>query len=138
MPNHLYGIKLVWAGWKDDPEVGFSDLGFERWKDEVGVGTRMLIYETMKPRPGDKIKGTQSIVAEVEITRGFELAPDRAPTEQHEHLVAIKILRPRGSVQPIPRTAVRKLIRVDTFPHQGENFHPLDETTYKRLLLYWK
>ncbi|MFN8527725.1 MAG: hypothetical protein U0670_03840 [Anaerolineae bacterium] len=132
-----YGIKLLWAGWKDDPEIGFSQQGYQQWKDEIGVGTRMLLYETSKARPNSKTKGELAIIGEVEVVRGFEKAPDRSPTDEHTYLLGVKVLRSRNSVRAIPLTAIRKLLRDENFPLQGEKYHPLDEKTYNVLLRMW-
>ena len=132
-----YGIKVLWAGWRDDPRIGFSDKGFADWADKISVGTRMLLYETERPRPGQNVIGIKSIMAEVQVAKMFdevkELTP---PTQQHEHLILVDILRNRDSVTPIPLRRIKQITKQQQFPFQM-TYLPLDEQTYNRLLQEW-
>ena len=129
-----YGIKLVWAGWKDDKVIGFSDRGHKRWGDNIKPGTRMLLYETATKRPGVSTKGTMSVVGEIEVTGTFEDGERlRAPTEQHDKLVPAKVLRPRRENKSIPLARVRELIDDPQWPRQGEAWKPLSKAVYEQL-----
>lgn len=129
-----YGIKLVSAGWKDDPVIGFSNQGHKRWKDSIKPGTRMLLYETGTPPPGTKFVGTKSIIGEVEVTGTFEDGEkQRAPTEQHDRLVPVKVLRPRREGKSIALQRARELIGDEGWPRMGETWKPLEREVYEQL-----
>lgn len=129
-----YGIKLVWAGWKDDKVIGFSSRGAARWGADVTPGTRMLLYETANKAPGSTAKGTKSIVGEVEVVGTFEEGEKlRAPTEQHDRLIPVKVLRPRREGRSIPLARVRELIGDEGWPRMGESWKPLSQDVYERL-----
>lgn len=129
-----YGIKLVSAGWKDDPVIGFSNKGYKSWRDEIKPGTRMLLYETATPPPGTKFKGTKSIVGEIEVTGTFEDGEKyRAPTEHHDRLVPVKVLRPRREGKNISLPRFRELIGDEGWPRMGETWKPLSQEVYERL-----
>jgi hypothetical protein len=129
-----YGIKLVWAGWKDDNVIGFSDQGYKRWKDKINPGTRMLVYETGKTPPGTTFVGTKSIVGEIEVTGTFEDGDNyRAPNEQHDRLLPVKVLRPRREGKNISLPRVRELIGDEGWPRMGETWKPLSQEVYERL-----
>lgn len=129
-----YGIKLLWAGWKDDNVIGFSHRGYKRWSDEIKLGTRMLLYETSIKRPGTTSKGTRSIIGEVEVSGSFEDGEKyRAPSEQHDHLVPVKVLRPRREGKRIPLDRIRELINDASWPRQGETWKPLNREVYELL-----
>jgi hypothetical protein len=101
-----YGIKLVWPGWNNDTVMGFSDDGYNRWRESIQPGTRMLLYETEDRSPGTTFRGTKSISGEIEVTGTFkdgEKYP--APTKQHHHLVPVKLLRPRRGGDKSPSIA---------------------------------
>lgn len=130
-----YGIKLVWAGWNSEPTIGFSDRGAARWKDELPIGARMLLYETTGTAPGSKAKGTKSIIAEVEVTGTFEDgAKVRAPDEAHDQVIPVKVINDRDAGQPIPLERVRVLIGDDKWPRMGESWKPLTQEQYEALL----
>ena len=85
------GIKLVWAGWDDDPTIGFSGRAAKRWAALLPPGTRMLLYETTGRAKGSKAKGTKSIVGEVEVSGSFEDgAAIRAADEQHDSILPVR------------------------------------------------
>jgi hypothetical protein len=129
-----YGIKLVWAGWKDDPVIGFSNQGHNRWKASVKPGTRMLVYETGKTPPGTKYVGTKSIVGEIEVTGSFEDGEKyRAPNEQHDRLLPVKVLRPRREGKSISLARVRELIGDEGWPRMGETWKPLEKEVYDQV-----
>jgi hypothetical protein len=129
-----YGIKLVWAGWNNDAVIGFSDRGYARWGGSIVPGTRMLLYETATPRPGVTHKGTKSIVGEVEVTGTFDDGEQyRTPTEQHDRLVPVKVLRPRREGKSIPLDRVRELIGDEGWPRRGEAWKPLSREVYEQL-----
>ncbi|MEO8397538.1 MAG: hypothetical protein ABI700_31360 [Chloroflexota bacterium] len=131
-----YGIKLVWGGYRTylDKVVGFSSSAYERWKDEINLGTRMLLYETSRN------KGAQAIVSEVEVVEGFENTAKLnllSPTEEHDHLVRIKVIRNIGSVPIITRKRVQEVLGRPSFPQQNDSWTPISETTYRHLLSGW-
>lgn len=129
-----YGIKLVSAGWKDDPVIGFSNKGYQRWKDSMQPGTRMLLYETGTPPPGVKFTGTKSIIGEVEVTGSFEDGEKlRSPTEHHDRVIPVKVLRPRREGKSIPLDRVRELIGDPKWPRMGETWKPLEKDVYDQL-----
>jgi hypothetical protein len=120
-----YGIKLVWAGWENDPTVGFSGRAAKRWAAELPAGTRMLLYETTGKAKGSKAKGTKSIVGEVEVSGTFEDgARIRAADEQHDEVIPVKVVRKRDSGTAVPLDQVR----------MGESWRPLSEVEYQALI----
>ncbi len=130
-----YGIKVVWAGWNGDPVIGFSDRGYGRWKDDLKPGTRMLIYESTGTRPGWVGKGTKSIVGEVEVIGTFaDGMAFRAPTEQHDQLLPVKVISGRSDGKPIPLDRIRQLIYDPKWPMQGETWKPISRSQYEALL----
>ncbi|HLV35089.1 MAG TPA: hypothetical protein VKY59_08255 [Spirillospora sp.] len=130
-----YGIKLVWAGWHDDPTIGFSSRAAKRWAAELPAGTRMLLYETTGRPKGSKAKGTKSIVGEVEVTGTFEDGEKiRAADEQHDAVIPVKVVRPRDSVTPVPLDTVRSILNDDQWPRMGESWRPLSEAEYQALV----
>jgi hypothetical protein len=134
-----YGIKLLWAGWQDNETViGFSPQAYERWKDDIQVGTRMLIYETTKQRPGSSFRSAKGLIGEVEVIEGFAKSSGLAtPTEEHDQPVKVKVIRGRSSVDPIPLERVRKILADPKFPQQGEAWRPIFETMYRDFLKIW-
>lgn len=40
-----YGIKVLWAGWQNEPYFGFSNQGYKQWGSSIEIGSRMLLYE---------------------------------------------------------------------------------------------
>lgn len=129
------GIKLVSAGWSDDPVIGFSEQGYRRWRDHLPVGTRMLVYETSNPPPGTKHKGTKAIVGEVEVTGTFEDGEAlRAPSEPHARLLPVRVVSGRGQGTPVPLERARALIDDPKWPRMGESWKPLTEAQYAALV----
>ena len=129
------GIKLVWAGWNDDPIIGFSEQGHKRWRDTLVGGTRMLVYETTGKAPGSKAKGTKSIVGEVEVTGTFEEGEaQRAPDEAHARLLPVKTTIHRADALPIPLERVREIIGDPGWPRMGESWKPLTDSQYRALV----
>jgi hypothetical protein len=130
-----YGIKLVWAGWNDDPTIGFSNRAAKRWAEQLPAGTRMLLYETTGKPKGSKAKGTKSLVGEVAVTGTFEDgAAVRAPDEQHDAVIPVEVVRPRASVTPVPLDKVREILDDPNYPRMGESWRPLSEAEYQALL----
>jgi hypothetical protein len=123
-----YGLKLIWGGWKDDTVIGFSDRAAKRWGDELKPGTRMLLYETSVN------KGSKSVVGEIEVTGTFAEGDKlKAPTEEHDRLLPVKVLRRRREGKQIPLARIRELISDDKWPRQGEAWKPLTKEIYDRL-----
>jgi hypothetical protein len=132
-----YGIKMVWKGWKDELVIGFSDAGYTKWKNKIKPGTRMLVYETAKPREEHDSKGVKAIVGEIEVTSTFEEASgEPTPTKEHPHPVYVKVLRPRDTVKQISLQRIREIIKDKNFPFR-ETWYPLTEKQYKELLAEW-
>jgi hypothetical protein len=130
-----YGIKLVWAGWNDDPTIGFSNRASKQWADKLPAGTRMLLYETTGKPKGSKAKGTKSIVGEVEVTGTFEDgAKIRAADEQHDAVIPVKVVRKREAVTPVSLEKAREIINDDGWPRMGESWRPLSEAEYRALV----
>src|SRR5215211_6365024 len=98
-----YGIKPVYLGW-EDKVIGFSPKAYEKWKHDIRVGTRMLIYETRGS------KGAGRIVAEVEVIAGFE-ASEGLPThtKEHDQPVKVKTIHEKGMVSVIPLQKIRTI-----------------------------
>ncbi len=131
-----YGIKVLWAGWQNEPYFGFSAQGYKQWGNNIEIGSHMLLYESLKPRPGHN-RGIQSIMAEVEVVTGFDEVTDVvAPTVEHEHLIGVKVLRLRGSVNPIPLDHIRQIIQKSSFP-SGFTYWRLTAAEYTNLLKEW-
>lgn len=127
------GIKLVSAGWNNENFIGFSDRAAKRWRDRLPAGTRMLLYET-----GAKSGGSKSIVAEVEVSGTFEEGEAlRQPGEEHDRLIPVKVIRPRGAHPPIPLDRVRAILNDDAYPRMGESWRSLSESEYRALLAEW-
>lgn len=130
-----YGIKLVWAGWHDDPTIGFSSRAAKRWADKLPAGTRMLLYETTGKPKGSKAKGTKSIVGEVEVTGTFEDGEKvRAADEQHDAVIPVKVIRTRESVTPVSLERAREILNDEKWPRMGESWRPVSEAEYQALL----
>jgi hypothetical protein len=130
-----YGIKLVWAGWNDDPTIGFSNRASKQWAGKLPAGTRMLLYETTGKPKGSKAKGTKSIVGEVEVTGTFEDgAKIRAADEQHDAVIPVKVVRKREAVTPVSLEKAREIINDDGWPRMGESWRPLSEAEYRALV----
>ena len=130
-----YGIKLVWAGWDDDPTIGFSGRAAKRWAESLTVGTRMLLYETTGRAKGSKAKGTKSIVGEIEVSGSFEDgAGMRAESEQHAELLPVTVVQARAEVTPVPLDRVREILGDDKWPRRGESWRPLSAEEYQALL----
>jgi hypothetical protein len=130
-----YGIKMVWAGWDNDPTIGFSNQGMKRWADKLPAGTRMLLYETMNKPKGSKAKGTKSLVGEVEVTGSFDDgAKIRAADEQHDEVIPVKVVRKRESVTPVPLDKVREILNDPGYPRMGESWRPLSDAEYQALV----
>ena len=125
-----YGLKMVWAGWHDDPTIGFSSRAAKRWADQLPAGTRMLLYETMS-----KPKGSKSLVGEVEVTGTFEDgAKIRAAEEQHDAVIPVKVVHPRDAVTPVSLDKVREILDDPGYPRMGESWRPLSEAEYQALV----
>ena len=130
-----YGIKLVWAGWDNDPTVGFSSRAAKRWADQLPVGTRMLLYETTGKPKGSKAKGSKSIVGEVEVSGTFEDGETiRCADEQHDAVIPVKVIRLRSSVTPVPLERAREILNDPQWPRMGESWRPLSEAEYRALV----
>ena len=133
-----YGIKLLWAGWRDEEVIGFSPRAYEHWKDDIQPGTRMLIYETTVQRPGENFKSAKGIIGEVEVIEGFAKSAGLVtPTEEHNHALYVKVIRGRDIVTPIPLEKVRTILAKPKFPQQGEAWHPIFETMYRDFIKIW-
>ena len=129
------GIKLVWAGWDDDPTIGFSGRAAKRWAALLPPGTRMLLYETTGRAKGSKAKGTKSIVGEVEVSGSFEDgAAIRAADEQHDSILPVRVVQARASVKLVPMEQVRAVLGVEKYPRMGESWRPLGEEEYQALV----
>ncbi|MAS32579.1 MAG: hypothetical protein CL610_01145 [Anaerolineaceae bacterium] len=130
-----YGIKLVWAGWENDPTIGFSNRASKRWADELPAGTRMLLYETTGKPKGSKAKGTKSLVGEVEVTGTFDDgAKIRAADEQHDAVIPVRVVQKRESVTPVPLDTVREVLKDEQWPRMGESWRPLSDAEYQALV----
>ena len=128
-----YGIKLVWAGWDNDPTIGFSDRAAKRWAEHLPAGTRMLLYETMSKPKGSKAKGTKSIIAEVEVSGTFDDgAAIRAADEEHDAVIPVKVIRSRAA-SPVPLERIREILGDDKYPRMGESWRPLSDTEYEAI-----
>lgn len=129
------GIKLVWAGWHNDPTIGFSARAAKRWAAALPVGTRMLLYETTGRAKGSKAKGTKAIVGEVEVSGSFaEGAAQRAAEEQHDSVLPVRVRQARAQVTPVPLERVRAILADDKWPRRGESWRPLNAEEYQTLL----
>ena len=131
-----FGIKLVWAGWDDDPTIGFSGRAAKRWAELFcHLGTRMLLYETTGRAKGSKAKGTKSIVGEVEVSGSFEDgAAIRAADEQHDSVLPVRMVQARASVTLVPMEQVRAVLGVEKYPRMGESWRPLSAEEYQALV----
>ncbi len=123
-----FAIKLVWGPWKDAPVVGLSNAAYERWKDEIGVGTRLLIYETARNN------GLQALVGEVRVTRKPYKDSVNAPTKEHDWLMDIETIRSRDQITPVSVEQIRGVLNKPKFPHQGEALTPISEEQYRTLI----
>jgi hypothetical protein len=133
-----YGIKLVWAGWANDPTIGFSDRAAQRWADKLPPGTRMLLYETTGKPKGSQAKGTKSIVGEVEVSGTFDEGDAiRSPDEQHDRVLPVIIIHPRDQQPLIPLERVREILNDPQYPRMGESWRPLSDEEYQALLHEW-
>ena len=131
----IYGIKLVWAGWDNDPTIGFSKRAAKRWADELPTGTRMLLYETNGKPKGSKAKGTKSIVGEVEVSGTFEDGEKvRAADEQHDAVIPVTVVQQRESVTPISLERAREILDDEKWPRMGESWRVLSEAEYQALV----
>ena len=131
-----YGVKLLWGGYRTylDEVVGFSPWAYDRWKADIQPGTRMLLYETTKN------KGAQAIVSEVEVVHGFAETAKLAlvsPTEEHKHLVKIKVIHTVGAVTQIPRKQVQTILRRPHYPQQNDSWTPISEAEYRDFIKIW-
>lgn len=129
-----YGIKLVWNGFYTDTVIGFSPTAYERWKHEIQPCVRMLIYETSKNN------GAQAIVSEVEVVHGFAETAKLdfvAPTEEHNHLVRVKVIRGKGRVSIIPRNFVQTVLKRPTYPQEKNAWLPISEAQYVEFIKFW-
>ncbi len=134
MPN--YGIKLIWGGNLTyiDKVVGFTDWAYEKWGGKIKPGTRMLLYETKRNN------GAEAIVSEVQVVADFDETARLglpSPTEEHSHLVKIKIIRNKGDVIPIPREQVKLLLESPGYPQASQSWKPISEALYKQFLGIW-
>jgi hypothetical protein len=132
-----YGIKLVWGGYRADLDnvIGFSPSAYERWKYDIQPGTLMLLYETSKN------KGVQGIVSVVEVVEGFENTANLgliSPTDEHDHLVKIKVVIDVDSVPVIPREEVQRLLNYPSYPQQNDSWTPISGETYLEFLKLWE
>ncbi|GEM_PF-966823 len=137
-----YGIKIVTASRVTDETkdrlIGFSMTEYQQVKDDITVGTRMLLYETDTPKPGSTKKGEQVIFSEVEVVKEFAQAETPEPKSKSPMMqVRVRILRPRSTVQAIPLTSIRKLLRDENFPAAGGTWIPLEEKRYNIFLMMW-
>jgi hypothetical protein len=134
-----FGIKPLWAGWlESETVIGFSPRAYEKWKDSIQPGTRMLLYETTVQRPEASFKSAKGIIAEVEVAEGFARSRGLvAPTVEHNYPLRIKVLHGRRSVRPIPLEKVRLILGDPKFPYQGVAWYPLDEAVYNEFLKIW-
>lgn len=134
----IYGIKLVWAGWDNDPTIGFSSRAAGRWADKLPAGTRMLLYETTGKPKGSKAKGTKSIVGEVEVSGTFDDGEAiRSPDEQHDRVIPVTVIRRRDEQPLIPLERVREILNDDQYPRMGESWRPLSEEEYQAFMAEW-
>jgi hypothetical protein len=133
-----YGIKLVWAGWNNDTVIGFSERGYKRWRDKLEPGTRMLLYETTGKPKGSKAKGTKSIVGEVEVMGSFDDGEAlRSPTEQHDRVLPVKVIRARDAQPIVPLARVRAILADEQYPRMGESWRPLTLEEYEAFIKEW-
>ena len=133
-----YGIKLVWAGWQNDPTIGFSNRAATRWAEHLPPGTRMLLYETMNKPKGSKAKGTKAIVGEVEVSGTFDDGEAiRAADEQHDRVIPVTVIRERDGQPLIPLERVRAILDDEKYPRMGESWRPLSEAEYQALVNEW-
>ena len=131
----MYGLKMVWAGWHNDPTIGFSGRAAKRWAEKLPAGTRMLLYETMSKPKGSKAKGTKSLVGEVEVTGTFEDGEKiRAADEQHDAVIPVKVVHAREAVTQVPLDKVREILDDPGYPRMGESWRPLSEAEYQALV----
>lgn len=135
MPTPPCGIKLVWAGWHDDPTIGFSQRAAQRWAEHLPTGTRMLVYETTGKPKGSKAKGTKCIVGEVEVKGSFEDGETiRAADEQHDAVMPVQVVQARANTQPIPLETIRGILNDEKWPRMGESWRVLSDTEYQALI----
>jgi hypothetical protein len=129
------GIKLVWAGWKDDPIIGFNEKGYQKWRGTLTPGTRVLIYETSLKASPTVRGGQMAIVGEVEVTGTFEEgAAYSAPNKEHTRLLPVRVITSREQARPVRLDAIRKLLRTRDFPPKGAAWIPLTDAHYKALV----
>jgi hypothetical protein len=128
----MYGVKLYWADRSHETVVGFSTAGYERWKDSIVPGTRMLIYETSRAR------GAQAIVSEVKVVEGFEKSAGLpTPTVEHEHPVRVEVIHRKGSVPLIPRDMVQIILEREHYPLLTDTWVPISEEQYQEFMKFW-
>lgn len=129
------GIKLVWAGWNDDPVIGFNEKGYQKWRGSLTVGTRVLIYETSLKASPTVRGGQMAIVGEVEITGTFEEgAAYTPPNKEHKRLLPVRVITSRSQARPVRLDALRKTLQVRDFPPKGAAWVPLNDAHYKALV----
>ena len=128
------GIKLVWGNGWCEPQgtckhVGFSDRACKRWKDDLPVGTQMLLYLT------GMYGGPKAIVAGLKVTGTFEDGTGITPsTTIHTNMLPVTIVLARAEATPVPLARVREIIGRNPWPLPGISWQPVSEDQYRALL----
>ena len=125
--QHMFGIKMVWAGWTDDRDtVGFSPHYHGMFKNAILSGTRMLIYELETNGENPSLRGRLRIVGEVKVNKDFYRDDLKAPTVQHPWLLGIEFcLRSTDIVHPLTAAQVQTVIGGNLIGQRGESWRQI-------------
>lgn len=129
-----YAIAVVPPDWTPEKPLAFSEADYNRWRDTVQAGTRVLIFKTAP---------INALIAEAEVHDQIFLHLTEWPManvgeflktssgEIATYVLPIRILYDRDDTIQIPLATVRQAVDDPQFPQQA--WLPIEQPAYSAL-----
>jgi hypothetical protein len=126
-----YAIRVIASDWELEQPLPFSEEGYQRWRDEIEAGTRVVLYQSAP---------VNAIVAEGQVSGIFvkldewpestrERIPGSVAGTQAAYALPLQILYRRGPTAYIPLEHIREHLD-ENFPESALEWLPIEKMAY--------
>jgi hypothetical protein len=132
----LYVLKVVPGDWEIDTPLPFTDAHYQRIRDQVKDGTRIVIYQDSPEN---------AVVAEAEVGVPFihvdewkHTSAVRTREKGYLHLLPVRILYRRAGPGEMSQARVRDVLKDRHFPTTDHDWIELSREQYEELIRDWE